>query len=118
MVSISACCASLIWRARAATSGWTPRLASSRSLIETAWSWCGSITWTNRMSVSLKAQALGPADVLAEPCSLGIPDVPLSFAQPARTAMAAAAEIRLVLSIVISYQSQVSDGRSDVYGFG
>jgi hypothetical protein len=54
------------------------------------------------MSVSLKALALGPAEALAEPCSPGLSEVPESFAQPAKTTMAAAAEIRLVLSIVIS----------------
>jgi hypothetical protein len=56
-----------------------PRLASSGSLIETAWSWCGSVNWTNMMSVLLKALALGTAGALAEPCTIGIPDVPLSF---------------------------------------
>jgi hypothetical protein len=45
----------------------------------------------------LKAPAPGLAEALAEPCSPGVPEVPLSFTQPARTTMAAAAEIRLVL---------------------
>jgi hypothetical protein len=83
-----------------------------------AWSWCGSINWTNMMSVLLKALALGTAVALSEPSTIGIPDVPLWFAQPARTAMAAAAEIRLVLrsSFHTSLKSSMECG--DVYGSG
>ena len=47
-----------------------PALANSRSLIATPWSWCGSINWTNMMSVLLKALALGTAGALAEPCTI------------------------------------------------
>ena len=54
------------------------------------------------MSVSLKALVLGLAEALAEPGVIGMPEVPLSLAQPTRATMAAAAGIRLVLSIVIS----------------
>ena len=35
------------------------RLASSRSLIETASSWCGSINWTNMMSVLFEGAGAG-----------------------------------------------------------
>lgn len=92
MVSISGCWAALICSARAVTSGLTPRLSRSMSIMATACSWCGIIIWANSTSALLKSPvAVGAPAELAELWPIGMPDASLSSEQPIRARVAARA---------------------------
>jgi hypothetical protein len=66
----------------------------------------------------IEGAGAGNGRALAEPYTIGIPDVPLWFAQPARTTMAAAAEIRLVLRSSFHTSLKSSMECCDAHGSG
>ena len=90
MVSISACWVSLILRGQGGHFRMDAAFVEQQVAQPTRpGRGAGASSGPNMMSVSLKALVLGLAEVLAEPCSIGMPEVPPSLAQPTRATMAA-----------------------------